>query len=192
MVLNGKAERPSFATVAERRFRLAGKSIIDMGHPYLMTEKGQPYFVPVDTLERMYASNPDGYLSLAHYDYLGLSRDPRILDAAHTAIDEMGSGAGASRLVGGERTTHRALESDLAAFLGHGDVLAMISGYLTNVTLIMHLLSPRDLVLIDELAHNSIVMGAKNNRFECKSSVTMTWTISKSSSPSCATNIAMC
>lgn len=159
MDFDSKPKRPSFAAVAERRFRLAGKSII---------EKGHPYFVPVDRLERMYASNPDGYLSLAHYDYLGLSRHPRVLDAAHTAIDTMGSGAGASRLVGGERSTHQALERDLAEFFGHGDVLAMISGYLTNVSLITHLLSPRDLVLIDELAHNSIVLGAKSGRFDCK------------------------
>ncbi|MCG6902388.1 MAG: aminotransferase class I/II-fold pyridoxal phosphate-dependent enzyme [Rhodobacter sp.] len=159
MGLDAKPERPSFAAVAERRFRLAGKAII---------EKGHPYFVPVDRLEQMYASKPDGYISLAHYDYLGLAKHPRVLNAAHEAIDSMGSGAGASRLVGGERTTHRLLERELAEFLGVGDVLTMISGYLTNVSLINHLLGPRDLVLIDELAHNSIVLGAKSGRFECQ------------------------
>jgi 7-keto-8-aminopelargonate synthetase-like enzyme len=159
---NAKPERPSFAAVAERRFRLAGKAII---------EKGHPYFVPVDRLEQMYSSKPDGYVSLAHYDYLGLSRHPRVLAAAHEAVDGMGSGAGASRLVGGERTTHRALERDLAEFLGVGDVLTMISGYLTNVSLINHLLGPRDLVLIDELAHNSIVIGAKSGKMECQTFV---------------------
>ena len=159
MVSASKPERPSFAAVAERRFRLAGKSII---------EKGHPYFVPVDTLERRYAANPDGFLSLAHYDYLGLSRHPKVLDAGHNAMDLMGSGTGASRLVGGERSTHQALERELAEFLGVGDVLAMISGYLTNVSLINHLLGPRDLVLIDELAHNSIVLGAKSGRFACE------------------------
>ncbi|MDJ0824361.1 MAG: aminotransferase class I/II-fold pyridoxal phosphate-dependent enzyme [Rhodobacter sp.] len=156
---NGKPERPSFAAVAERRFRLAGKSII---------EKGHPYFVPVDRLEQMYRSKPDGYVSLAHYDYLGLARHPDVLQAASDALREFGSGAGASRLVGGERSTHRALERELAEFLGVGDVLAMISGYLTNVSLINHLLGPRDLVLIDELAHNSIVIGAKSGKMECQ------------------------
>ena len=159
MEFNTKPQRPSFSAVAERRFRLAGKSII---------EKGHPYFVPVDTLERMYSSNPDGYLSLAHYDYLGLARNPKVLAAGHAAMDAMGAGAGASRLVGGERSTHQALEKDMAEFLGVGDVLAMISGYLTNVSLITHLLGPRDLVLIDELAHNSIVLGAKSGRFACE------------------------
>ena len=79
-------ERPSFAAVAERRFRLAGKSII---------EKGHPYFVPVDRLEAMYASKPDGYVSLAHYDYLGLGRHPEVIEAA--ADQPRGAGAGAER-----------------------------------------------------------------------------------------------
>lgn len=159
MGLDAKPERPSFAAVAERRFRLAGKAII---------EKGHPYFVPVDRLEQMYSSKPDGYVSLAHYDYLGLARHPEVLRSATEAVNTFGSGVGASRLVGGERLAHRALERDLAKFLGVGDVLTLISGYLTNVTLINHLLGPRDLVLIDELAHNSIVLGAKSGRFECQ------------------------
>lgn len=156
---NAKPERPSFAAVAERRFRLAGKSII---------EKGHPYFIPVDRLEQIYRSKPEGYVSLAHYDYLGLARHPEILTAATDAVREFGSGAGASRLVGGERSSHRDLERELAEFLGVGDVLAMISGYLTNVSLINHLLGPRDLVLIDELAHNSIVIGARSGKMECQ------------------------
>ncbi|MDF0603488.1 aminotransferase class I/II-fold pyridoxal phosphate-dependent enzyme [Psychromarinibacter sp. C21-152] len=159
MVSEAGPERPSFAAVAERRFRLAGKSII---------EKGHPYFVPVDRLEQMYSSKPDGYVSLAHYDYLGLSRHPEVIGAASEAVQDLGAGAGASRLVGGERTAHRALERNLAEFLGVGDVLTLISGYLTNLSLINHLLGPRDLVLIDSLAHNSIVVGAKSGRFECR------------------------
>ncbi len=154
-----RPERPTFAAVAERRFRLAGKSII---------EKGHPYFVPVDRLEQMYSSKPDGYVSLAHYDYLGLSRHPDVLNAGALALQEFGAGVGASRLVGGERMAHRDLERNLAEFLGVGDVLTLISGYLTNLSLINHLLGPRDLVLIDELAHNSIVVGARSGRFTCQ------------------------
>jgi 7-keto-8-aminopelargonate synthetase-like enzyme len=160
MGLDAKPERPSFAAVAERRFRLAGKSII---------EKGHPYFVPVDRLEKMYQSKPGGFVNLAHYDYLGLSKHPKVRAAAVDAIEEFGPGVGASRLVGGERLAHHTLERKLADFLGHGDVLSMISGYLTNLSLINHLLSPRDLVLIDKLAHNSIVVGAHSGRFECMS-----------------------
>ncbi len=159
MGLDAKPERPSFGAVMDQRFRLGGKAII---------EKGHPYFVPVDRLEKMYQSKPNGFVNLAHYDYLGLAKHPGVRAAAIEAIDEFGPGVGASRLVGGERLAHRALERNLAEFLGHGDVLSMISGYLTNLSLINFLLWPRDLVLIDELAHNSIVVGANSGKFECK------------------------
>jgi len=156
MGFDAKPERPSISVVAERRFRHYGKAIVENGHPY---------FNPVDRLEKIHG---DSYLSLAHYDYLGLARHPEVIKAAHDAIDDMGAGAGASRLVGGERTTHRLLEREMADFLGHDDCLTMISGYLTNVSLINYLLGPRDLVLMDELSHNSIVTGAKSGRFACE------------------------
>ena len=159
MGLDAKPERPSFDAVIDQRFRLGGKAII---------EKGHPYFVPVDRLEKMYQSKPNGFINLAHYDYLGLAKHPAVRSAAVDAINEFGPGVGASRLVGGERLAHQALERNLADFLGHGDVLSMISGYLTNLSLINHLLWPRDLVLIDELAHNSIVVGANSGKFDCK------------------------
>ena len=53
-----------------------------------------------------------------------------------------------------------------ADFLGVGDVMSLVSGYLVNVSLINFLMGPRDLVLIDELAHNSIFVGAKNGRYD--------------------------
>lgn len=159
MGLDGKPERPGFAAVMDQAFRLGGKALI---------EKGHPYFVPVDRIEAMYSSKPGGFVNLAHYDYLGLGKHPAVRGSAVDAINTFGPGAGASRLVGGERLAHKALERNLAEFLGVGDVLTMISGYLTNLSLINHLMFPRDLVLIDSLAHNSIVIGAHSGRFECQ------------------------
>lgn len=152
-----KLGRPSFAAVIERRFRRAGKAVVEGGHPY---------FAPVDRLEAGYASAEAGFVSFAHYDYLGLSRHPEIASRAKDAIDTLGTGVGASRLVGGERSAHQALERDLADFLGLGSTLCLISGYLSNLTIINHLLGAPDLVIFDELAHNSIVVGAKSGRFQ--------------------------
>ncbi len=159
MGLDGKPERPSFAAVMDQAFRLGGKALI---------EKGHPYFMPVDRLEAMYQSKPHGFVNLAHYDYLGLGKHPKVRAAAVEAINTYGPGAGASRLVGGERLAHKTFERNLADFLGVGDVLSMISGYLTNLSLINHMMFPRDLVLIDSLAHNSIVVGAHSGRFQCQ------------------------
>ncbi len=154
-----KTTSNSFLTFAERRFRLSGRALIENGHPY---------FVPTDGLEARTDEWPDGYLSMSHYDYLGLMHHPDTTEAAKAAIDAQGTGVGASRLVGGERLAHRALEEDMADFLGVGGVLSVISGYLTNVSVIGLLLGPRDLVLVDELAHNSIMVGARGvkARFE--------------------------
>lgn len=142
----------SFLSYADRRFRLSGKALVENGHPYI---------VPTDALQARSDEWKDGYLSMSHYDYLGLARHPQTTMAAKDAVDEHGTGVGASRLVGGERLAHQALERDFADFLGVGGVLSIISGYLANVSVIQLLLGPKDLVIVDELAHNSIMVGAR-------------------------------
>lgn len=152
-----KPDRPSFSVVAERRFRLAGKSII---------ERHNPYFLPVDRQREICERNNIPFVSFGHYDYLGLSHHPDVIKEASDELHRLGSGVGASRLVGGERSGHRTFESEMAEFLGVGDVMCLVSGYLVNLSLINYLMGPRDLVLIDELAHNSIFVGAKNGRYD--------------------------
>lgn len=151
------SEITSFLTYAEPRFRLSGKSMIENGHPY---------FVPTDTLEDVSAQWPEGYLSVSHYDYLGLMHDPETTGAAKKAIDRHGTGVGGSRLVCGERSEHRVCENAMAEFLVVGGVLTIISGYLTNFSLIGHVLSSQDLVITVELSHNSTIMGCESGKFD--------------------------
>lgn len=146
-------KRSSFLDYAERRYRLAGSALVEGGN--------HPYFVKTDLLENSQERWPEGFLSLSHYDYLGMMHDPEVVAAAKNAIDEFGTGAGASRLVGGERSIHGLFEQELAEYLGVGGVLSIISGYLTNMSIIGHVMGSRDLVLTDELAHNSIISGCK-------------------------------
>ena len=100
-------------------------------------------------------------LNFASYDYLGLNRDPRLAAAAAQAMARYGLSASASRLVAGERPVHQALEAALAAHYGAEDCLTFVSGHATNVSALSTLFGPRDLVLHDELAHNSIIEGAR-------------------------------
>ena len=95
------------------------------------------------------------------YDYVGMAHDPEVIAAAKSAIDRYGTGAGASRLISGEKQVHRDLEQALAAFLEVPAALVFVSGHATNVTTLGHLLGPEDLILHDTLAHNSIIQGAK-------------------------------
>jgi 8-amino-7-oxononanoate synthase len=105
-------------------------------------------------------------VNFSSYDYLGFNRRPQVRNAARRAIDQYGVSASASRLVAGERPIHRALEAALADHYRQKACLTFVSGHAANVTTIGALLGPRDLVLHDALAHNSIVMGAVMARAE--------------------------
>ncbi|GAA1678588.1 hypothetical protein GCM10009680_17480 [Streptomyces yatensis] len=99
------------------------------------------------------------YLSFGSYNYLGLSGHPAVNEAVHRAVDRYGTSVSASRVLSGERELTVRLERALADFLGVPDCLALVSGHATNVTAIGHLVGPRDLVLHDALAHDSILQG---------------------------------
>jgi 8-amino-7-oxononanoate synthase len=142
---------------ARGRFRRAGSQLL---------ESYDPFFVAVDKLRSALAAEGRSSLSFAHYDYLGMIAHPRIRAAAAEALQVHGTSVSASRLVGGERGLHADLEASLASFLGHEAVLALISGYLTNVTVLGHIVGGRDLILYDELCHNSIIAGIASSKAE--------------------------
>lgn len=101
------------------------------------------------------------YVNFASYDYLGLNSDPRTAAAAKEAVDQYGISPSASRLVAGERPVHAALEARLANHYRTEDAVVYVSGHATNVSTIGELLDERDLILHDNLIHNSIMVGAK-------------------------------
>ncbi|MDB4943786.1 MAG: 8-amino-7-oxononanoate synthase [Labilithrix sp.] len=94
-------------------------------------------------------------LSFCSNDYLGLAgrRPP-----------EAPAGAGASRLIAGERSEHRSLERALAAWLEVDDALLFTSGYAANLGTLAALLGPGDLLVSDALNHASIIDGARLSR----------------------------
>ncbi len=100
------------------------------------------------------------YTNFSSYDYLGLNGHPEVQAAAREAMDRYGTSCSASRLVAGERPIHGELERALADHYGQEDAVVYVSGHGTNVAAIGALLGPRDLVIHDALAHNSIVLGA--------------------------------
>ncbi|MEQ1485777.1 aminotransferase class I/II-fold pyridoxal phosphate-dependent enzyme [Methyloglobulus sp.] len=99
------------------------------------------------------------YINYASYNYLGLSGHPDIAEAAKRAIDCYGTSVSASRLVSGERPLHRELEQAIAKVYGVDDAIVLVSGHATNVTTIGYLFGSKDLILHDELVHNSILQG---------------------------------
>jgi 8-amino-7-oxononanoate synthase len=100
-------------------------------------------------------------INFGSYNYLGLNGDARVMRAAQAAIDRHGVSASASRMVSGERPVHAALEQALAQHYGVEAALAFVSGHATNVTVLGHLMGPRDLILHDAAIHNSCAEGAR-------------------------------
>jgi 8-amino-7-oxononanoate synthase len=100
------------------------------------------------------------YITFSSYNYLGMSGDQTVAEAAKAAIDRYGTSASASRLVSGQRAIHVELERTVTQFLGTEDTIALVGGHATNETVIGHLFGPGDLILHDALAHNSIVQGS--------------------------------
>ena len=100
-------------------------------------------------------------LNLSSNDYLGLSQDPRLIDAAQTAAARWGVGAGASRLVAGHLALHREVESKLAAFKGTEAAVIFSTGYMANLGTISALVGAGDTVFCDKLNHASIYDGIK-------------------------------
>jgi 8-amino-7-oxononanoate synthase len=98
-------------------------------------------------------------LNFTSFDYLGLSKHPKVIEAAEDAVRRYGTSSTASRLVGGNTLVLAELDEALARFVGAESAAVLPSGYGTNASVLSHLFGPDDLILYDELAHNSIVQG---------------------------------
>ncbi|MEB3356190.1 MAG: aminotransferase class I/II-fold pyridoxal phosphate-dependent enzyme, partial [Synechococcales bacterium] len=123
---------------------------------------GNPFFTLHDGIARD-TTHIQGrsLVNYSNYNYLGLSGDSRVTQAAQDAIAQYGTSVSASRVVSGERPIHRDLEGAIAQFLGTEACIAYIGGHSTNVTTIGHLFGEKDLILYDALSHNSIREGCK-------------------------------
>mgnify|MGYP005846050837 CR=1 FL=1 len=100
-------------------------------------------------------------ITFSRYNYLGMSGDPVVSQAAKDAIDRYGTSVSASRLASGERPLHREIEREIADWIGVQDSLVFVSGHATNVTTIGHLFGKTDLIVHDALIHNSVLQGCQ-------------------------------
>jgi 8-amino-7-oxononanoate synthase len=94
-------------------------------------------------------------------NYLGLTFDPEVLDAACDAMRAEGSGTTGSRMANGSFSSHAALEAEFAAFYGMPSAMIFSTGYQTNLGLLMALLRPGDKVVLDSHSHACIYDGCR-------------------------------
>lgn len=100
-------------------------------------------------------------ISFCDNDYLSLSHDPRVTQAAAEAALNYGAGSGGSRLITGNHPLNSALEARLAALKGTEGARVFGSGFLANLGTIPALVGKGDMVVMDELAHACMHGGAK-------------------------------
>lgn len=108
----------------------------------------------------------DEVIDLAGNDYLGLSQDSRVIEAAAAATKVWGAGAGASRLVTGTLELHSQLEAALADFLGWPAALVFSTGYHANLSVVTALADRDTLIVSDAHIHASLIDAARLSRAE--------------------------
>lgn len=116
----------------------------------------------VDSLDTGYTTcGGRSMLMLASNNYLGLAADERVTGAGLAALREWGNSTSGSRLLNGTNHMHIELERKLAAFKGTEASAVFPSGYMANLGVLSALLHEGDYVVMDKLAHASIIDGIK-------------------------------
>jgi 8-amino-7-oxononanoate synthase len=107
---------------------------------------------------------PPSGIDLSSNDYLGLARDPRVVEAMVAGATRDGCGSTGSRLLRGDREAFGAVERRFAAFKGTERALYFSSGYLANLAVLTALPEEGDLILSDARNHASLVDAIRLSR----------------------------
>jgi len=121
-----------------------------------------PYFIPLTENEGTVASFRGHRLIMCgSNNYLGLTTDPRVRQAALEAIQRFGTSCTGSRFLNGTLELHEQLEHELAEWVGKEAALVFSTGMQTNLGTISALVGRNDVVILDKDDHASIVDGAR-------------------------------
>src|SRR3954467_11370697 len=101
---------------------------------------------------------------LGSNNYLGLTGDPRVKEAARDALDTYGTGLTGSRLLNGTLDLHLDLERELAEWMGTEEAIVFSTGHQANLGCLGTLLEAGDAVIADSADHASILDGCLLSR----------------------------
>jgi len=110
-------------------------------------------------------------LNFCANNYLGLSSHPKVIEAAHKAIDSRGYGLSSVRFICGTQDIHKELEKKISEFLGMEDSILYVAAFDANGGVFEPLFGENDAIISDELNHASIIDGVrlcKAQRFRYK------------------------
>jgi 8-amino-7-oxononanoate synthase len=128
----------------------------------LVREMGlYPWFLPLeDTEGTEVVVEGRKILMIGSNNYLGLTTDPRVRQAAIDAVKRYGTSCTGSRFLNGTLALHQEAEERLAAYVGKEAALVFSTGYQVNLGTISALIERGDVVVLDKDDHASIVDGA--------------------------------
>ncbi len=121
-----------------------------------------PYFRAITTGQHTWVKLANGkkVLMMGSNSYMGLTDDPRVIEAAKKALEQYGTGCAGSRFLNGTLAIHKELEEELADFVGKEAALLYSTGFMVNQGVIATLVSKGEYVITDKLDHASIIDGA--------------------------------
>lgn len=102
-----------------------------------------------------------GVLNFCANNYLGLSDNQELIDAAKKALDERGFGMSSVRFICGTQDIHKELEAKIAAFFGTEDTILYAACFDANGGVFEPLLGEEDAIISDSLNHASIIDGVR-------------------------------
>lgn len=94
-------------------------------------------------------------------NYLGLSSNPEVIEAAKAAMDSRGYGLSSVRFICGTQDIHKELEQKLSQFLGTEDAILYAAAFDANGGVFEPLFNEQDAIISDELNHASIIDGVR-------------------------------
>ena len=103
----------------------------------------------------------EGVLNFCANNYLGLSDDARLIEAAKKTMDDRGFGMSSVRFICGTQDIHKQLEADISAYFKTEDTILYSSCFDANGGLFEPLLTEEDAIISDALNHASIIDGVR-------------------------------
>ncbi len=100
-------------------------------------------------------------LNFCANNYLGLSNNPKLVEAAKVALDERGYGMSSVRFICGTQDIHKTLEKKIADFFGTEDTILYAAAFDANGGVFEPLLGAEDAIISDSLNHASIIDGVR-------------------------------
>ncbi len=119
-----------------------------------------PYFTPLSGNDgpRVQIDGRE-IIMIGSNNYLGLTHDPRVVEAAIEATRRYGTSCSGSRFLNGTLDLHVELEERIAKFMQREAALVFSTGYMTNLGALGTLAGSNDVIIMDKADHASIYAG---------------------------------